>query len=160
MGFHRAARESERGQSLVEMSVGLVILSMIVMGILDLGRVYFLYLALQDAAGEAALYLSIHPGCPIDPNPTTDGDVCDNPENALYRAKHSSSGYIGWSDVDNATLFGYEVTDFDQGTPVKVTLTYPYQVLTPLISAIVRNAPINLTTSASGVIIVDPDSGS
>jgi len=50
-------QQAERGQSLVEMSIGFIILTLIVMGILDLGRVYFLNLALEDAAGEAALYL-------------------------------------------------------------------------------------------------------
>ena len=51
----------EQGQSLVEFAVGLVVILVILCGLLDLGRAYFIYVALEDGAGEAALYLSINP---------------------------------------------------------------------------------------------------
>jgi len=56
-------KKSERGQSLTEFSVGGVILLILLVGIVDLGRAFFSYIALRDAAQEAAVYGSI---CPQD----------------------------------------------------------------------------------------------
>lgn len=172
MWFSQDARESERGQSLVEMTVGFVILAIILMGILDIGRVYFLYLALEDAAGEAALYLSANPACAFDPNPGTAGDECDDPHNALYRAKHSGSGYIDWTMVSDEDLFLVYVPSGDpdnplnevpnintlsQGDPFTVSLHYPYQVLTPIVSAITRGESISLSAFASSIVFIEPE---
>jgi len=43
----------EKGQSLVEFAFGLVILMILISGIVDLGRAFFTYMALNDAAQEA-----------------------------------------------------------------------------------------------------------
>jgi Flp pilus assembly protein TadG len=55
--FHR----KERGQSFAEFSISLVILLILAAGIVDLGRAFFTFIALRDAAQEAALYGSINP---------------------------------------------------------------------------------------------------
>ena len=54
-------RKAERGQSLVEFAVGIAFILIMLAGVLDLGRAYFSYLALQDAAQEGALYGSLAP---------------------------------------------------------------------------------------------------
>ena len=51
----------ESGQSLVEVAFGMVILLVLLAGVLDLGRMYFTFVALEDSVGEAALYLAINP---------------------------------------------------------------------------------------------------
>jgi hypothetical protein len=48
-------RKAQKGQSLVEFSLGLVFLLIIVSGLIDLGRLYFTHVALEDAAGENGL---------------------------------------------------------------------------------------------------------
>jgi Flp pilus assembly protein TadG len=53
--------QEERGQSLVEIAVSLVLLLTVMAGIVDLGRAFFTYIALRDAAQEAALYGSLNP---------------------------------------------------------------------------------------------------
>lgn len=53
--------KSEKGQSLVELAVSLIILLILLAGVVDLGRVAFYYLALRDAAQEGASYGSIFP---------------------------------------------------------------------------------------------------
>ncbi len=45
----------ERGQSMVEMALGFVLLLIVLSGLLDVGRAFYIYVALEDAAGEAAL---------------------------------------------------------------------------------------------------------
>ena len=51
----------ERGQSLVEMAMSLVILLLLVGGVVDFGRAFFTFMALRDAVQEGALYGSINP---------------------------------------------------------------------------------------------------
>lgn len=50
-----------RGQGLVEFAVGISLLLILLAGVLDLGRAYFTYISLRDAAQEGALYGSIAP---------------------------------------------------------------------------------------------------
>jgi Flp pilus assembly protein TadG len=46
----------ENGQSMVEFAFGMVILMIILVGIVDLGRAFFTFMALRDAAQEGAVY--------------------------------------------------------------------------------------------------------
>ena len=49
----------ERGQSLVEFVMSITFLILLVAGIVDLGRAFFTYIALRDAAQEGAAYASV-----------------------------------------------------------------------------------------------------
>ena len=71
-------KNKEQGQSLVEFAITLPILILILSGLMDLGRAYYIYVALEEAVAEAALYLAISPDCP-DENLLT---KCENPNNA------------------------------------------------------------------------------
>lgn len=51
----------EQGQSLVEFAFSLVIILLLIVGIVDVGRALFVYIALRDSAQEGALYGSIEP---------------------------------------------------------------------------------------------------
>lgn len=53
--------KNENGQSMVELAVSIIVLLILLAGVVDLGRVAFYYIALQDAAQEAASYASIFP---------------------------------------------------------------------------------------------------
>ena len=50
-----------RGQSIVEFALIAPILLLLIMGTLDLGRVFYVKIALQSAAREGAYYLSYNP---------------------------------------------------------------------------------------------------
>lgn len=54
-------QKAERGQSLVEFSVSLVILLILLSVIVDGARALFMYLSMRDAAQEAASYASYMP---------------------------------------------------------------------------------------------------
>lgn len=58
---HKVHDQGEKGQSLVELAVSLVILLLLVGGIIDLGRAFFTTMSLRDAVQEGALYGSIDP---------------------------------------------------------------------------------------------------
>jgi len=135
------------------MTVGLVILLMILMGILDLGRLYFVYQALQDAAGEGALYLAIHPenSCYY----TTYSGNCADPNNAQYRAAYA--GDVNFARDILALSTGPDGFDasISSTTPriATVTIHYNFQPVTPLIGAIAHYVPIRLGATASALVI-------
>lgn len=143
-------KKTEKGQSLVEFSLGLVLLLLLLCGLLDLGRVYFTFVALEDGAGEAALYLSLNPKCVN----ATDGDgvECQDPNNAEYRAKNSGGHEVDWSKA----IINFDIPEFHGvGEPVKVTVDYSYGLLTPIIPKIVGLNPITISASASQIIITE-----
>jgi Flp pilus assembly protein TadG len=157
----RAARAAgrERGQSLVEFAMSLPFILLIMAGLLDIGRAYFTFVALEDAAGEAAVYLAIHPECPYDAlSGTTQladngvADDCDPPNNAVWRAREAGGGLIEWS---NALVSYAEVPGTNVGEAVRVTITYPYQLLMPIIPEIAGSPTLTLTASASRIIITE-----
>jgi Flp pilus assembly protein TadG len=51
--------KKEQGQSLVELSISLVILLILAAGLVDLGRAFFTYITLRDAAQEGASYAAV-----------------------------------------------------------------------------------------------------
>ncbi|MCC6614096.1 MAG: pilus assembly protein [Anaerolineae bacterium] len=139
-------RNLERGQSLVEVSIGFVILVIIVSGLLDLGRAYFIHIALEDGAGEAALYLSINPGC----RTAADGDDCADPNNAEYRALNAGGAQVDWP----AATINIERPDpYGVGDPVSVSITYPFHLISPFVPRFAGINPIYLGVNASQVII-------
>jgi hypothetical protein len=116
--------------------------------LIDLGRLYFTHVALEDAAGEAALYLSLNPHC----KSPGDGVECANPNNAEYRVKNAGGQEVDWSKAK----FDFGVpSPYGVGETVKVTINYTYALLTPIIPKIVGINPITLGASASQTIITD-----
>src|SRR5687767_2236017 len=85
--------KSQAGQSLVEFSLMAIVLIILLVGVMDLGRAYFTYLALKDAAAEGAYYGQGHPAW-ID-----SGDSAD-PNNIEYRVRNSApqGGLVNWDD--------------------------------------------------------------
>ncbi|MDI9445385.1 MAG: pilus assembly protein [Planctomycetota bacterium] len=53
--------QREKGQSLIEMAISITILLILLAGIVDLGRVFFTFITMRDAAQEAAVYASAYP---------------------------------------------------------------------------------------------------
>lgn len=138
----------ERGQSLVEMTLGLLILLIILFGLLDLGRLWFIFVALEDGAGEGALYLSINPDCPIDNDEFNPG-VCDDPNNAYWRAQHAFGGLVDWS---SAIVYMPDNPPYEEGDTVEVTISYPFQFLTPTVPDMAGGTTIILTAKAAEVV--------
>ncbi len=88
----------QRSQSLVEFALSLVLLVMLISGLLDLGRVYFVLMAMEDTVGEGALYLSQDPSCITATSTRSDSSICTDPNNAFYRMKNSGSGLLNFTD--------------------------------------------------------------
>jgi Flp pilus assembly protein TadG len=121
--------QTEKGQAMVEMAIAMIVLLAILGGVLDFGRMYFTFLALQDAAGEGATYAAIHPTWHDDTGPNPNPD----PNNITYRVQNeSNSTLIDWSET-NVII---EVPNVIAGTPLTVTVEYTYTVMTPMVQVI------------------------
>jgi Flp pilus assembly protein TadG len=51
--------KKEQGQSLVELAMSLVVLLILIAGLVDLGRAFFTFITLRDAAQEGASYATV-----------------------------------------------------------------------------------------------------
>ena len=134
------ARRGEHGQSLVEFTFMSIVITVLLLGILDLGRAYFTYLALQDAAGEGANYGAVYP------NRITG----DDPDNITYRVRNSAPE---GSLVDmSAASIDVRLTGVTPGNKITVTVTTQYQLLTPFVGAIVGSQYLPLSAQSVAVI--------
>lgn len=147
----------ERGQSLVEIAISFPVLLIIISGLIDLGRVYYVYIGLEDAAAEGALYLSIDPACMRDTDTRADSSSCADPNNAVWRTINANPQQI------DLTAPGVTVDAFRPGTDTgegygigdvtRVRITYPFEFITPGIRLITDEMLINV--EATNVIIQD-----
>lgn len=148
----------EKGQSLVEFSLTLGIALLILAGLIDFARAYHVYVALEDAAGEAALFLALAPECTASPvsDPTIPAE-CADPNNADYRARNATrSSEIDWSiaTVTPTTFFS------GVGDTVTIEVSFRFELITPIITRIVGDDGIQLTASASHLILTEKFFGS
>ena len=128
-------RRSDRGQSLLEFAIILPVLLMIVAGVLDIGRLYFAYVAVTDAASEGAAYAATHP---------------TNETLILARARDASNITADESEI------GFQCPTcptVGSGDPVTVTVTYSFTLATPIINAMVPGGVIPLRAVASEAVL-------
>ena len=125
---------NERGQSLVEVALAMPLLILIVMGILDLGRAFYAYVALSDAAAEGAAYAAIHP---------------DDTTQIVERVADTSNVLV----VIDPALVSVDVPDTTPGNPITVTVQYEYQILTPIMNSFVPEGKITMRSEVVQAII-------
>lgn len=130
-------KKHERGQSLVELAISLVILLFLLAGAVEFGIIFFQFVQLRDAAQEGALYGSINP-----PESATDTDKI----NAITtRALSSSSSPIDLLNDPDVQVF-VEVTDgqYCEGGSLRVRVVYPHQVFMPFMTQFIGpTIPLN-----------------
>ncbi len=131
-----AGPDRQRGQSLTEMALAMTMILILLTGVLDLGRAYYTYLSLRDAAAEGAAYGSIAP---------TDAAGIE----ARVRGE-SPTGLIDW---EQATVTVEILGQACRGGGVKVRVETPYTVLTPFIGAIVGSQTLPLRAEVVNTIL-------
>ncbi len=125
----------QRGQSLVEFALVLPLLILLLGGVLELGRAFFAYVAVTDAAAEGATYASIYPASSIQ-------EITD-------RAQAATSGLIQLAP----SMIQVERPSLTAGAPITVTITYPFTLVTPILGDLVPGRTISLRAVAVGVIL-------
>ncbi len=118
-------KKGQKGQSLVEVALAMPLLILVLMGILDLGRAYFTYVTLADAAAEGAAYGALHPG-----------------QTALIidRAADASNGLVQLEPEMVSVI----QSDLSLGSPITVTVEYDYQIITPIVQRFVPSGTLTM----------------
>ena len=138
----------QRGQSLVELSISLIVILLLLSGAVDLGMALFSYTTLRDAAQEGALYGSM--------NPTKTDLIRER-----VRAAGGNSGPVNLSGFTDAQINVFVVgtgacqTTTAGGTPnaIRVTLTYDYPIIMPLLGRVLGSQTIHLTANVTDTIL-------
>lgn len=111
----------EHGQSIVEVALVLPLLALLLTGLLDFGRAFFVSVALNDAAAEGAVYAATRP------TDTT---------GITARARGSLEGtpLINQNQVQvTVACAGGNCATVTGGSAITVTTSYPFTFITPLI---------------------------
>lgn len=131
--------KKQRGQSLVELGLSLMVILWLLSGAVDFGIGFFSYVAIRDAAQEGALYGSI--------NPTSDIDI-------EAHVRSSSSAPVNLADTSTVHIVVTPPSaPICNGKPLKVEVTYDYPVLMALINTI-TGPIIHIRASSTSVILV------
>jgi len=139
---------SERGQSLVELGVSLLILLYLLSGAAEFGVLFFQFVQLRDAAQEGALYGSM------------------NPRNAVPiedRVRAASSSPIDLTDVTKVTI---AVTALDKTTNATKTLSsacegdglfvqvsFTHHIFMPFMPQLLGRSDIPLTADVTDTVL-------
>ncbi len=129
--------ETERGQSLMELGLSLMFLLVLLSGVVDLGRAFFTYMAMRDAAQEGALYGSIHP---------------DQPEEIKNHVLNSSNMMGNLIARENVTIevIGSPCT----GNAIRVQLVHnDFPLTMPFIGTFLGRQTITISASVTDTIL-------
>lgn len=126
----RLGRPHESGQAIVEAALLLPILLLFLLGTVDLGRAFTIYVSVANAAREGARYCALHPG-----------------DTAGTRAR--MAGELGGFVVaDTASV---TCPPGLRGKPVTVRLAATFTPITPLVSSL-TGGPVRIEAPATMVV--------
>jgi Flp pilus assembly protein TadG len=128
---------NERGQSLVELAISLVLILILLSGIVEFGMAYFQYIQLYDAVQEGALFGSINPA---------------NNSGIIARVQGASNTPIDLSTLTppTITIIGAAACE---GNAIKVELTYDHTIFMPFMPQILGRTTIPLKASVTDTIL-------
>jgi hypothetical protein len=138
---------SEKGQSMMELAVGIMILFIFLAGIVDLGRAIFHFIAMRDAAQEAAVYGAVYP------------NHCDQIRDRAYTALDRSPAIQIKTLVDGVEC--HEAVKVKNkacyGKEIRVTIRDPeFPISMPFIGAFLGGQTIPLEAFVTGTILRPP----
>ena len=140
--------KNEKGQSLVEMAVSLVLLLLLLSGAVEFGLAFFQFIQLRDAVQEGAFYGSIAPA---------------DSAGITSRTQHASNSpidlttltptitYTPVNDIADACEHSDPNTSVSNG--IKVTLTYQHKIFMPFMSGVLGRTTIPLKASVTDTIL-------
>jgi TadE-like protein. len=123
-------------------------------GAIDLGRAFYAYIAVENAAKEGAFFGARSPLCNDNGNMN-----CDDPNNVVWHVRNEAPNIGGQfaTAVACRTPGGalvQPINDCLDGYTYQVTVTYPFQLITPILSGIV-NKDLALRSESQATVISD-----
>ena len=138
---------SQKGQSLVELAVSLVIILYLLAGAVEFGIIFFQFVQLRDAVQEGALYGSINP---TDPGPIE------------LRARAASDKPIDLSDT-SAVVITITVTDSlgnpksqaqaCEGDAITVHARFDHRIFMPFVPQFIGRAVVPLNAQVTDTVL-------
>lgn len=138
----------ERGQSLVELAISLVILLYLLSGAVEFGIAFFQFVQLRDAAQDGALYGSMNP---------------QNEAGIIARVRGASSSPINLADtsqvtinvqIDNDTMANAFASRIAcESHALKVTVSYNHQIFMPFIPQLIGRTSLPLAATVTDTIL-------
>ncbi len=160
---------AEKGQSLVELAISLVILLYLLSGAAEFGIALFQYVQLRDAAQEGALYGSINPtdfanieartrassNSPVrlDQLPPTGPTVEIFIQGTLVRRNNVDTGVNVTASPNKVACEGISG---GSSHGVRVVVSYDHRIFMPFMPQILRTNTIHLTAEATDTILTPP----
>jgi len=133
---------TERGQSLMELAVSIVLLLVVLAGIVDLGRMFFYYIGMRDAAQEGSVYGIVNPG------------FCTQ---IAERARNILSDPTGVQidvRIDGVSCAAATANQACAGREIRVTVIDPdFPITMPFLGSILGHHAVTLKASVSGTIL-------
>jgi len=159
--YHGFGQRRERGQSLVELAISLTVLLLLLAGVVDIGRAFFAFIAMRDAAQEGASYGSLYPtqsgSCTsFDRDSTTFNSACIH-----QRIRNATNTPINFEQAINngdititITLVGGQAC---AGNTIQVDIDYPnYPMIMPLYPVFMGSNSIPLHATVTDQIVRPP----
>ncbi len=151
-------RKSERGQSLVELSISLLVLLFLLSGAVEFGLAFFQFVQLRDAAQEGALFGSM--------NAKVGGSASAAVAAIETRVRSASGSPIDLADPSKVTVdiqiddtnyaSAYGAGKACEGHAIKVTVSYNHQIFMPFIPRLIGSSTIPLHAVVTDTILA-PD---
>jgi hypothetical protein len=133
---------TERGQSLVELAVSIVLLLVVLAGMVDLGRMFFYYIGMRDAAQEGSVYGIV--------NPTYCAQIAERARNILS----DPTGVQIDVRIDGVSCAAATANQACAGREIRVTVIDPdFPITMPFLGSILGHQSVNLKASVSGTIL-------
>ena len=142
MAHSENVKSSEKGQSMVELAVSMVILLVLVAGIVDLGRMFFAYIGMRDAAQEGVVYGITEPA------------QCQGIEDRAVSLLNDSTDIQVTVLVNGVDCGSASAADACSGNALWVTVTDPdFNISMPFLGTILGRQFIHLEAEVSGTIL-------
>lgn len=144
----RIRRTRTAGQAIVELAIILPVLMLLLVAAIDLGRIFYARIAVENAAREAAVEASLHPSS------WSAGAPCSTSNRVMCAATREAANggfvMISPADVSLSCSPGCSVA---YGNRVTVNVTGHFEVLTPLLWAFTGGAAVTFGSTASADIV-------
>jgi hypothetical protein len=138
-------KKRERGQSFTEFAITFSFMMLLLAGTVDLGRAFWAFIALRDAAEEGAVYASLYP---------LDATGIEK------HVRQSSSDPIDLTDTSAVSItitpLGGLCADAAGFNAIDVAVSYDFQLTMPLIGIIIPSQMLPLTAHVNNTILRPP----
>ena len=147
-------QSKESGQSMVELAISLVFLFILLAGVVDLGRAFFTYIALRDAAQEGASYGAVAR------ERTADLIDCTGIENRVRSTSTTPVDLANTTNIDVAIDIGglscvsATAANACFGNGIRVEVTYSnFPISMPFLGTILGRSFVELSAEVEDTIL-------